>query len=287
MIGNMENDPNKIKNDSISLISTGYHPRTPILSKESVGKISMEDIQKIYTDRYDGADEFTFFIVGNIEKETVMPIVEKYIGSLPSKNRSESWIDRNVEQPEGKVIREITMELKVPKATVLLAFASDMKYTPRNYLGLEVIKGILDIVYTEKVREDEGGTYGVGVQLSAQKRPESIGEGMISFDCDPARANDLKAIIYRELDIMMKEGPSEENLAKTVNNMLKTREESKMHNSYWTSILTRYYSYGINSDDPANYEDILKAFTVKDIKKISRLMFKKADVVDLVFKPAQ
>jgi zinc protease len=247
----------------------------------------MEDIQKIYTDRYDGADEFTFFIVGNIEKETVMPIVEKYIGSLPSKNRSESWIDRNVEQPEGKVIREITMELKVPKATVLLAFASDMKYTPRNYLGLEVIKGILDIVYTEKVREDEGGTYGVGVQLSAQKRPESIGEGMISFDCDPARANDLKAIIYRELDIMMKEGPSEENLAKTVNNMLKTREESKMHNSYWTSILTRYYSYGINSDDPANYEDILKAFTVKDIKKISRLMFKKADVVDLVFKPAQ
>lgn len=287
MIGNMEKDPNKIRSDSISLITTGYHPRTPILSKESVGKISLEDIQKIYTDRFDGADEFTFFIVGNVEKEVVIPLIEKYIGSLPSRGRSENWIDRKIEQPEGKVAREISMELKVPKATVYLSFASDMKYTPYNYLGLEVIKGILDLVYTEKVREKEGGTYNVGVQLSAQKRPVSLGEGMISFDCDPARANDLKTIIYNEIDVIMKKGPGQVNLDKAVNNMLKTREESKMHNAYWSSILTRYYSYGINSDDPANYESILKAFDVKDIKKLSNLMFKKADVVDLVFKPVQ
>jgi len=60
-----------------------------------------------------------------------------------------------------------------------------------------------------------------------------------------------------------------------------------MHNSYWLTVLSRYYSYGINSNDPANYENILKSFTVKDIKKISGLMFKKADVVDLIFKPVQ
>jgi predicted Zn-dependent peptidase len=60
-----------------------------------------------------------------------------------------------------------------------------------------------------------------------------------------------------------------------------------MHNAYWSGILTRYYSYGINSNDPANYEDILRSFTVKDIKKIAGLMFKKPDVVDLIFKPAE
>jgi predicted Zn-dependent peptidase len=50
---------------------------------------------------------------------------------------------------------------------------------------------------------------------------------------------------------------------------------------------TRFYSFGINSDDPSNYEDILKSYTVKDIKKIAGKMFKKADVVDLVFKPGK
>ncbi|MBE3085637.1 MAG: insulinase family protein, partial [Bacteroidetes bacterium] len=284
---NMEKDPNKIKSDSISLITTGYNPRTPLLTKETIGKITLDDIQKIYTDRFNGADEFTFFLVGNVGKDTVMPMVEKYIGSLPAAGRKETWIDRKVEQPKGKITREISLPLTIPKSTVFISFAEDMKYNPNNYLGLEVIKGVLDIVYTEKVREDKGGTYGVGVSLSEQKRPTQIAEGMITFDCDPARANELKAIIYQELDNIMKNGPSKENLDKAVSNMLKNREENKLHNAYWSGVLSRYYSYSINSNDPANYENILKSYTVKDIKKIAGQMFKKADVVDLIFKPVK
>ena len=286
-IGNMAKDPNKIKSDSISLITTGYNPRTPIFTKESVGRITLDDIKKIYTDRFDAADEFTFFIVGNIGIDTVKPMVEKYIGSIPAKGRKETWIDRKIEQPKGKITKEISLPLTIPKATVFISFAEDMKYNPYNYLGLEVIKGILDLVYTDKVREKEGGTYDVGVSLDEQKRPTQIGEGMITFDCDPARANALKAIIYQQLDSIMIKGPTRENLDKTVNNLLKTREEERMHNAYWLGILSRYYSYGINSNDPANYENILKSFTVKDIKKIANQMFKKADVVDLIFKPAK
>jgi len=287
LIANMEKDPNKMKSDSVSLIVTDYHPRTVIFTKDGIENISFDDIRSIYTDRFYSADEFTFFIVGNVEEQTVIPLVEKYIGSLPARGRSETWINRNVVQPKGKITREISFPLTIPKSTVFLAFAEDIKYNPYNYLGLEVIKGILDIVYTEKVREDEGGTYGVGVSLSAQKRPTEIGEGIITFDCDPVRAYDLKAIIYKELDNMIKNGPGQENLDKAVNNILKNREESKLHNAYWLSTLTRFYSYGINSDDPANYENILKSYTVKDIKKISKKMFKKADVVDLVFNPTE
>jgi zinc protease len=284
-IGGMEKDPNKIKGDSIALITTGYSPRTPILSKESIRKITIEDIRKIYTDRFNSADEFTFFIVGNIEKDTVIPMIEKYIGSLPSLGRKETWIDREVELPDGKITREISLPLTIPKSTVYIAFARDLKYKPHTYLGLEVIKGILDLVYTEKVREDEGGTYGVEVSLSAQKRPCQIGEGIITFDCDPARANALKDIIYKELDNLMKNGPSQQNLDKSVSNMLKTREENKRHNAYWLGTIGRFYSYGINSNDPANYENIIKSFTVNDIKKIAVMMFKKPDVADLIFKP--
>jgi zinc protease len=286
-IANREKDPNKIKNDSIALITTGYNPRTIIMSKEKVGGITLDDIRKIYTDRFIGADEFTFFLVGNIEKETVIPMVEKYIGSLPARSRTETWIDRKIAQPKGKITREISMPLTIPKSTIYISFAEDMKYNPYNYLGLEVIKGILDLVYTEKVREDEGGTYGVRVSLTSELRPEQIAEGVITFDCDPIRANDLKAIIYRELDNLIKNGPSQENLDKTVNNILKNREEDKMHNAYWLGILSRYYSYGINSNDPANYENVLKAFTIKDIRKLAGQMFGKADVIDLIFKPAK
>ena len=287
MLGNMEKDPNKIKSDSISLITTGYNPRTPVINKENINKITLEDIRKIYIDRFNAADEFTFFIVGNIGKDTVMPLVEKYIGSLPSSGRKETWVDRKVEQPKGKITREISLPLTIPKSTIFISFAEGMKYNPYNYLGLDVIKGILDLVYTEKVREDKGGTYGVDVSFSEQKRPIELAEGMITFDCDPVRANELKKIIYDQLDTIMIKGPSQVNLDKAVNNILKTREENKLHNSYWSSILTRYYSYGINSNDPVNYENILKSYKIKDIRKLAGQMFKKADVVDLIFKPAK
>lgn len=287
MIGNMEKDPNKIKSDSISMITTDYNPRTKLLTRESVAGITLNDIRKVYSDRFNAGDEFTFFIVGNIGQDSVIPMVEKYIGSLPVKGRKETWIDREVEQPDGVVTKEIGLPLTIPKSTVYLSFEKDMKYNPYNYLGMEVIKGILDIVFVEKVREEEGGTYGVGSSFSVMKRPSQTGEGVISFDCDPARAKDLKAIIYRELDNIANNGPSQQNLDKAVLNLLKTREENRMHNSYWLGILSRYYSYGINSNDPKNYENILKSFTVKDIRKVAGKMFKKADVVDIIFKPAQ
>ena len=287
MIVNMEKDPNKIKSDSISLITTGYNARTPLLTKESIGKITVDDIRKIFTDRFNAADEFTFFIVGNIGIDTVRPLVEKYIGSLPAAGRKETWTDRKVEQPKGKITKEISLPLTIPKSTVYISFAEGMKYNPYNYIGLEVIQGILDLIYTEKVREDKGGTYGVGVNLSEQKRPTELAEGMITFDCDPVRANELKNIIYQQLDSIMIKGPSQVNLDKAVSNLLKTREENKMHNSYWSSTLSRYYSYGINSNDPANYENILKSYKVKDIQKLAEKMFKNADVVDLIFKPTK
>jgi zinc protease len=285
MIASQEKNPEKIKSDSVSLITSGYNPRTIILTKENISKITLEQIQKIFNDRFNGADEFTFFIVGNIDKEVVLPMVEKYIGSLPVSNRKETWIDRKVNQPKGKITKEISMPLTIPKSTVFISLSTDMKYNPYNYLGLQVIQGILDLVYTEKVREDQGGTYGVQIGISGVKRPEQKAEGTITFDCNPVRANDLKAIIYQQIDSLVQEGPSKVNLDKTVNNLLKNREENKMHNSYWVSTLSRYYNYGINSNDPKNYENILKSFTVKDIQKLAGKVFKKADVVDLIFKP--
>ena len=287
MIGAQEKNPEKIKSDSVQLITTGYNPRTVIFTKDNISKITMEQVQKIYYDRFHGADEFIFFIVGNIDQEVVLPMVEKYIGSLPVSNRKETWIDRKVNQPKGKITKEISMPLTIPKSTVYISFSTGMKYKPVNYLGLQVIQGILDLVYTEKVREDEGGTYGVGIGITGVKRPEQKAEGTISFDCNPVRANNLKAIIYNQIDSLVLAGPSKVNLDKTVNNLLKNREENKMHNSYWVSTLNRYYSYGINSNDPKNYEDILKSFTVSDIKKLAGKVFNKADMVDLIFKPAQ
>jgi zinc protease len=284
-LANMAKDPSKIMQDSVSLFLTNYNPRTMVFNNDMLAKVDFEKIKKIYSERFNNAADFTFFIVGNIDEEIVKPMVEKYIGSIKSDPQKETWIDRKVRPPQGKFFRDIQIPLTIPKSTVFVSHSSNYKYYPYNNVCLKVIQGILDLLYTEKVREEEGGTYGVSVNISSQLNPYPNATGLIMFDCDPARAKDLKMIIYNQIDTMVKEGPSKVNLDKTVSNLLKNREEAKMHNNYWSNALYSYYYTGINVNDPKNYEDILKKLTVKDIQKVAKMFFLKADVADIVFGP--
>jgi len=284
-LANMAKDPSKMMQDSLSLFLTNYSPRTMVLNNEMLNNVDFEKIKKIYSERFSNAADFNFFIVGNVDDDTVKPMVEKYIGSISSNHNKEALIDRKVRPPQGKFFRDIQISLTVPKATVFVSHSNNYKYTSYNNVCLKVIQGILDLLYTEKVREEKGGTYGVSVNISPQLNPYPSATGLIMFDCDPARAKDLKMIIYEEIDKMVKEGPSKINLDKTVSNLLKNREEAKLHNNYWSSALYSFYYTGINVNDPKNYEDILKKLTVKDIRKVAKMFFSNADVADIVFRP--
>jgi len=281
----MQKDPNKMMSDSLSMNMTGYHPRTFLLTPESMKLISYDDINHIYETSFNDASEFTFFITGNIEESVAREMASKYLGSLPSKYVTRTWKDLGIHQPYGTAKKEIAVPLAVPKATVVMSYAASLKYKPANYIAMDVLKGILDLVYTEKVREEQGGTYGVSLNASSQKRPVEKATLLIAFECDPERASELKAIIYRELEEIAKNGPTQVNLDKTVSNMLKTREEALQHNNYWAGTIRNYYLNGIDNNDARNYIDILNKMTVKDLQKIVKKYLAKADLLEMVFVP--
>ncbi|HNX67591.1 MAG TPA: insulinase family protein, partial [Bacteroidales bacterium] len=285
MIAAAQKDPNKAMSDSLTLYMTNHSPRSFIFTPESMKKITFENVNYIYSTAFDNASRFTFFIVGNIEADQAKAMAEKYIGSLPSKVENENWIDRKVSQPKGIVDKEITMPLAVPKGTVVIVYSGKTKYIPKNYLSFEALNGILDIVYTDKVREEQGGTYGVGINAASQIRPQEKTRLLISFDCDPARATELKKIIYDELNNIATVGPKQVDLDKTVSNMLKKREEEVAHNSYWSNVLQTYYNKGININDEKNFQTILKSLTVKDMQKITKKYLTDADKLEIVFLP--
>lgn len=286
-IVNMEKNPQKIMQDSISLIMSNYNPRTLLFNEKYLDDISIEKIEQVYRDRIKDASDFTFFIVGNTEAETVKPLVEKYIGSLSSTNRKENWKDNNVRGPKGKTVKEIELQLETPKSTVITSFSKDMKYSVHNNICNNILKGILDLRYTENIREKEGGTYGVSVQSGSVREPYQNYSMSMSFDCDPEKANHLKSLIYAETEKLIKEGPTAAELDKVTKSILKNNEQSKQHNSYWLNVIYSYYLTGINSADPKNSEEILEKMTPKDIQKFAKSLFTGADVVDIIFKPKQ
>lgn len=277
--------PQKIMQDSVQMIMSNYSPRSFLYNEEYLDRISLEQIEKVYRDRIKDASDFTFFIVGNIEEEIIKPLVEKYLGSIKSEYRKETWKDNNVRGPKGKTVRSIDLDLEVPKSTVITSFSKEMKYSLQNNFCLSVLQGILDLRYTENIREKEGGTYGVGVDGSASRIPYSSYSLTMQFDCDPDKADHLKSLIYAELDKLQKEAPTQEEMQKVINNMLKGREQSKNHNSYWLSAIVNYYINGINTTDPKNYEEILNNMKPKDVQKFLKSLMKGADIIDITFRP--
>jgi zinc protease len=284
-VANMANNPQKIMSDSLQLIMTCKNPRTKLMTPELFNEISLEQMGTIYRDRFVDAGDFTYIIVGNIEEATAKEMAEKYIGSLTNIPRKETWIDRNVEGPKGKTVREIEIPLEVKKATVNVIFDAKMDYTPEQNLLLSVFRDILNFRYLEEIREKEGGTYGVGVSTNSSKFPKAEKNLSLSFDTDPEKAQHLKSIIYREIDKIAANGPTAEDLDKAIKNLQKNREQSKLHNAYWLQALNTWYQYNYNPAAAANYEDILAKMTAQQVQQFVKNFTAKADVVDILFKP--
>ena len=283
-VANMANNPQKIMSDSLSLIMTCKNPRTKLITPELFNEISLEQMEGIYKDRFVDAGDFTYFIVGNIDEATAKTMAEKYIGSLTNLPRKETWIDRNVEGPKGKTVREIEIPQETKKATVIVNFDAKMDYTPEQNLLLSVFRDILNFRYTEEIREKEGGTYGVRVSTNSAKFPKAEKSLNLMFDTDPEKAKNLKAIVYQEIEKIAQNGPTAIDLDKAVKNLLKNREQSKLHNNYWMQALNTYYTYSYNPAADMNYENILQKMTVADVQKFVKSLTSKADVVDLIFK---
>ena len=281
----MENQPQKIMQDSVTLIASNYHPRTLLFNEDYLNKLTIDRIEKVYKDRICDASDFTFFIVGNVEEDVAKAMTEKYIGSIPSLNRQEKWVDRKVRGPQGKVEKVLYFPLQNPKSTVMVLFSKEMKRTVKDAYAVNILASILTNRYTKSIREEQGGTYGVGVSGDSSLEPVNMFNVTMQFDCDPANAAQLKPLLYAEVDKVIKNGITTEELDKVIKNTLKEAEQGKNHNSYWMSVLTTYYQTGINVNDPKNYEDILKAMTPKDIQDFAKRFFKGANVLDLILAP--
>jgi zinc protease len=284
-ISNMANNPEQIMSDSLQRIINNYHERVKLVTPELLNEISFRQMEEIYRDRFKDAGDFTFFVVGNIEEETVKTLAEKYIGSLTDHPRTETWRDNKVSFPAGKTEKQIPVALQTEKANVVVVFNNDSDYEPEKNLTTEVLRGILRIRYTEEIREKEGGTYGVSVSSQSERFPNAKKTIRLNFDTDPERADYLKSIIYREIDKIINEGPTEEDLDKVIKNMQKEREQAKPNNGYWLSVLSTYYQHDINTDAAENYEDILNSLTPADVQKFAAGFFESANVVDVVFVP--
>jgi len=245
-------------------------PMTSELLKEA----DLKKIDWIYKERFGDPSGFTFYFVGNIDPEKVQPLFEKYIGGLPKISREENFADNGVRPPEGLIKKEIKREMQVPKGTVAINYTGTFDYD--NYqdrINLSSLVDILNVVYVETVREEEGGTYGVSVMQSMNKYPYESYTVRIFFDCDPGNTEKLSGVIYREIEKLKTNGPTVKDLNGVKENKMKKYEENLKENNYWLNVLRNVDFEGYNPKLVAEYPDYIEDLSVEGLKEAANKFF--------------
>ena len=235
--------PEAVFADTLRGVLTQRHPRARPLTAASFDSLSLDRSLAIYRDRFADAGDFTFYMVGAFDPDSVRPLVARYLGGLPATGRREEARDVGVRAPAGVVRRTVRRGVE-PQARTQVVFSGPLEWERRNVALIRTLADALEIRLRERLRERLGGTYGVGVGASAQREPRPEYRFVVEFSADPARLDELSAALFAALEEVKRTGVTEEDLAKVREQHRRERETQLRENDFWMSQLVQYDRHG-------------------------------------------
>ena len=278
-LANQEANPNTALSDTLNHEMYGNHPMAMRFKAEMVDQIDYNRIMEMYMDRFKEAGDFTFLFVGNINLDEIKPLIETYLGGLPTINRKENFKDIKLDIRKGSHKNVFEKQMETPKATVIKIISGNCKFNPKNSMLMSMLSQTMNMVYLETIREKEGASYGVsaGGQMNCYPKEEAMFQ--IYFDTDPAKREKMDQIVMSEMQKVAKEGPKPEHLAKVKEFMLKQYTEQTKENGYWLNRLLDYYFNKVDMN--TGYEKLVNEITVKDVQKFTKALLKQGNIIEV------
>lgn len=268
---NQELNPQITLQDSIVSVVYNNNVRAKRLKEADLDHISYDRLLEVYRERFANAKDFEFYLVGDVNADSVAPLLAKYLGALPVKGKKEKYkvIDQRMTKGERECY--FTKEQDTPNSLNVFLYHTPMKETLRNDILVDMLQQAMTMLYTETVREDNGGAYGVPVNANLTDYPEEIAMAQIVLPTAPEKREAMTVIIKDGIKQMMEKGPSEENLAKIKEYMLRSHQEDLKKNGYWMNSLVSKTRY--NQEFVEGYEDCVQGVTVEDIRQVAQQIF--------------
>lgn len=285
VLPNIENQPGFKFQNEVTKTLYGNSKRTPLLNKELVEAASLETIEKYYKTLFSSVSGMTAVVVGDVDPDTLKPLVEKYLGSIAKGKKAKRIKDVSPEIVKGEVVNHFDVKMETPKSTVIQLYTADMPVDEKTEVTLNVANYVLDMIYTKTLREDEGGTYGAGVSMEITKEPKEMSLIQVYFDTNPESADKLRELAVEGMKQLAEEGPNAEEMGKALGNLKKNIPENRISNRYWMNNIKSYMKYGIDHDTA--YEKALETVTAEDVKSLLQKILEQKNFIEVMMKPAK
>ena len=276
--------PDNAFSDSLTYTRYMHNPRFRSLEVKDIKSINYDRILEIAKERTANAAAYTFTIIGNFEEDSIRPLLEQYIASLPVQKKIEKGHRVN-NTADGIVVNQFCRKMETPKASAVMVWKNDkMPYTLENAVKVDVAGQILDMIYNKKIREDASAAYYAGAAGDISHAEDGYTTTILYASCPmkPEKCDTALTIMRTEVPgLTEKCDPA--MLAKVKEYMLKNADDSFKTNDYWSGIIDIYRKYGL--DFYTTYKDVIKAQTPESISAFVKELLKANNRVEVVMMP--
>lgn len=258
-----------VYNDSLTATLYDHNPRTAPVTREVAEKADYDRILEIYKERFSDASNFKAVFIGKIDMAALRPLLCLYLATLPTTHKAEKTNKVNVAQivKKNEVVK-FAHKQDTPLANVTVFYTADVPFSPKNDLALDVLTRVLQIAYTDSVREEKGGTYGVGVSFNLEKEDTPNALLRISYKSDPKRYEELNPIIYQQLQNIADKGPVASSMDKVKKYLKKQYGQMVITNDYWSYVI--WHQLEDNADFDKDYCKMVDALSARDVQQMAK-----------------
>ncbi|MGD8866403.1 MAG: insulinase family protein [Gemmatimonadales bacterium] len=268
-VANRSADPIAAYRDTIQVTMAQHHFRARPASAELYEEMDLDKSFAFYRDRFADASDFTFVFVGTFDPDSLEPLIQSYLGGLPSSGRVENWRDEGIEPPTGVIQKDVYRGIE-PKSQTQIMFTGPFEWTRENRYAMASLASVLRIRLREVLREDMGGTYGVGVSGMPSRDPQPEYQFTITFGTAPERLDELTEAVFVQIDSLQRFGPTQEDIDKVKETQRRQREVNLRENDYWLGQLVAADRYGLDPRDILTYEQMVEALDIETVQQAAR-----------------
>ena len=271
-MGNMMASPNIYFLDQSYEFINGDDPRwVGILpDEEAWANTDYELAYNKYKERFSNAADFHFFVVGNIDEKVLMDLTEKYIAALPGDpSKKEEIIDLGFRSKKGD-FKKMFYKGSEPQSRVRISFYGETEYDNKEAIAMNALGEVLSIKLIENLREGESGVYGAGANGGLNKLPYASYSFSIQFPCGPENVENLTDAALDELQKIIDNGPTEEDLNKYKKAQKVDHDENVEKNSWWIGQMTNAYYNNTNPERSLTYMDRVNAVTAEEVQAVAK-----------------
>ena len=277
--------PDSVLFDTARTVLAQEHFRRRSLTVELLEELSKEQAEAVYADRFSDLGDATFVFVGAFDWENLRSLSATYLASLPTTGRAEDWVDHNIDPPSGVEDHVVHSGIE-PRSNTVLAFAGDMDWSREEALALNVAGEMLGIRLRERVREQLGGTYFIGVNAGSSTLPDAEYLASVIFGSDPTRVEELFEEVLVEVE-WIREGGEQSYLDTVKEQMRTSRQENLRENGFWVGQILAVVQRGEAFTEILGFDETLEALTLDDVAATAQRYFTPDMYVRVVLYPVE